>query len=228
MAGAGKKTFTAGDLLYASPDVNDYLMDQMVMTFGGTAERGSAIPTPSEGMITYLSDSKTINFYNGSSWQPNLASALQLVKTQTIGTAVSSITVTGAFNADYDNYLIEFVGGTSTGGSIDLELGTTTTGYYRVRRNLTYANVATTDADQNVSSFNGVAYTNNGVFGNIIYLFTPFLSARTGIYSTVTTNSTLRINYGFLNNAQSYTDFTLDSSGTITDGTIYVYGFKKE
>ena len=35
MAGAGKKTFTAGEVLTAS-DVNTYLMEQSVMYFGGT------------------------------------------------------------------------------------------------------------------------------------------------------------------------------------------------
>ena len=37
-----------------------------------------------------------------------------LVKTQTVGTAVSSVTVTGAFSADYDNYLILMSGGTGS------------------------------------------------------------------------------------------------------------------
>lgn len=67
MAGLGKKTFTAGEVLTAA-DVNGYLMEQSVMVFGGTAARSSAIPTPSEGMVTYLSDLNDIQAYNGSSW----------------------------------------------------------------------------------------------------------------------------------------------------------------
>jgi hypothetical protein len=67
MAGAGKKTFTAGEVLTAS-DVNTYLMEQSVMVFGGTAARSSAIPTPSEGMVSYRSDIDNIELYNGSSW----------------------------------------------------------------------------------------------------------------------------------------------------------------
>lgn len=67
MAGLGKKTFTAGEVLTAS-DVNGYLMDQMIMVFAGTAARSSAIPTPSEGMLTYRSDTKAIEYYNGTSW----------------------------------------------------------------------------------------------------------------------------------------------------------------
>lgn len=65
MAGLGKKSFTAGEVLTAS-DVNGYLMDQMVMVFGGTAARGSAIPSPSEGMVTYRTDDKVVEVFNGT------------------------------------------------------------------------------------------------------------------------------------------------------------------
>jgi hypothetical protein len=58
-----RKEFESFTRLDAS-DVNTYLMDQSVMTFAGTAARGSAIPTPSEGMVTYLEDSKLIQAYN--------------------------------------------------------------------------------------------------------------------------------------------------------------------
>jgi hypothetical protein len=62
-----KKVFDAGEVLSAS-DVNEFLMDQMVQTFAGTAARGSAIPAPVEGMLTYLADSNTFEFYNGTSF----------------------------------------------------------------------------------------------------------------------------------------------------------------
>jgi hypothetical protein len=71
MAGSGKKTFTAGDVLTAS-DVNNYLMDQTVMVFGGTAARASAIPTPSEGMFAVTTDNDQVDYYDGSAWVPAL------------------------------------------------------------------------------------------------------------------------------------------------------------
>jgi hypothetical protein len=40
--------------------------------------------------------------------------ALTLIKTQTIGTAVSSVTVTGAFSTTYDNYKIIVSGGVAS------------------------------------------------------------------------------------------------------------------
>jgi hypothetical protein len=62
-----RKEFEAFTRLDAS-DVNTFLMDQSVMTFGGTAARGSAIPTPVEGMVAYLEDSNTIEAYNSTAW----------------------------------------------------------------------------------------------------------------------------------------------------------------
>jgi hypothetical protein len=67
VAGAGFKTFSAGAVLTAA-EVNTYLMQQSVMLFGGTAARASAIPTPSAGMVTYISDVAQLQYYNGSAW----------------------------------------------------------------------------------------------------------------------------------------------------------------
>ena len=44
----------------------------------------------------------------------NESSGLVLVKTQTVGSGVSSVTVTGAFSATFDNYLITDNGGTQS------------------------------------------------------------------------------------------------------------------
>ena len=68
MAGLGYKVFTAGEVLTAA-NVNGYLMEQSVMVFAGTAARGSAIGTASEGMVSYLSDSNSLTVYDGSNWK---------------------------------------------------------------------------------------------------------------------------------------------------------------
>ena len=62
-----RKVFTAGEVL-AAADVNSFLMDQTVMSFAGTAARGSAIGTAVEGMVTYLEDSNLIQAYNSTAW----------------------------------------------------------------------------------------------------------------------------------------------------------------
>ena len=67
MAGKGKKTFVAGEVLIAQ-DVNDFLMDQTVMNFASSAARSSAIPTPTQGMVSYQKDTDAIEAYDGSNW----------------------------------------------------------------------------------------------------------------------------------------------------------------
>ena len=68
MAGLGRKVFTAGEVLQAA-DVNNYLMDQAVQVYAGTAARGSALGTSvSEGQVVYLSDSNSLEVYDGSQW----------------------------------------------------------------------------------------------------------------------------------------------------------------
>jgi hypothetical protein len=62
-----RKVFTSGEVLSAT-DVNTFLMNQMVMTFAGTAARGSAIGTATEGMLTYLADSNTFEYWNGTAY----------------------------------------------------------------------------------------------------------------------------------------------------------------
>jgi hypothetical protein len=61
------KTFNVGDILTAS-DVQTYLMKQSVMVFASSSARASAISSPSEGMLTYLSDTNVLNIYDGSAW----------------------------------------------------------------------------------------------------------------------------------------------------------------
>ena len=71
------------------------------------------------------------------------AVGLWLVKTQTVGTAVASVTVTDAFSSTYDNYRIIYTGGAaSTSCVLSLQFGIggtmTTTNYYGVAA---YANL---------------------------------------------------------------------------------------
>jgi hypothetical protein len=90
---SGRKVFTAGEVLQAA-DVNDYLMDQSVMVFAGTAARGSAIPSPSEGMVTYRSDDDLVEVYNGSAFVP-IGTILQVVSTTKTDTFSASVTGNG-------------------------------------------------------------------------------------------------------------------------------------
>lgn len=67
MAGAGFKTFAAGEVL-AAADVNTYLMEQSVMVFADAAARTTAIASPSAGMMTFLVDLAVVNVWDGTEW----------------------------------------------------------------------------------------------------------------------------------------------------------------
>lgn len=68
MAGLGRKTFTAGEVLTAA-NVQGYLQDQVVQVYASSAARSSALGTAvSEGMMSYLSDTNSVEYYSGSAW----------------------------------------------------------------------------------------------------------------------------------------------------------------
>ena len=61
------KTFVSGTPALAS-DINTYLMNQSVMVFTNAAARTAAIPTPTEGMVTYLTGNDHFAVYSGTEW----------------------------------------------------------------------------------------------------------------------------------------------------------------
>jgi hypothetical protein len=71
---SGRKTFVGGDILLAS-ELNDFLMDQSVMVFANATARNNAIPSPSEGMLTYLTNNDGLFSYSGAAWVPAANSA---------------------------------------------------------------------------------------------------------------------------------------------------------
>jgi hypothetical protein len=95
---AGKKTFVAGEVLTAQ-DVNDYLMDQSVMNFASSAARSSAIPTPTEGMTSYVADDKRIEAYDADGWRPKTPFAMAAGKSSVSMSAVNNASVTVTFPA---------------------------------------------------------------------------------------------------------------------------------
>lgn len=62
------KVFSNGDALTGG-ELNTYLMNQSVMTFASATARTAALPSPTEGMVTYLDDQNTLYLWNGSTWQ---------------------------------------------------------------------------------------------------------------------------------------------------------------
>jgi hypothetical protein len=160
------------------------------------------------------------------------AVGLWLIKSQTIGAGVSSVTVTGAFSADYDNYIILISGGVASGDSnIRIQLGATATGYYYGGLYAKYDGTSSSFAAVSNNTFWDIGYASANALSGKAEIDSPFLAKRTIARTTSTGSSTTYFmnNYaGFLNDSTSYTAFTITiSAGTMTGGTIAVYGYKK-
>lgn len=66
MAYQGRKVWSAGDVLTAS-DMNS-TVNQTVMVFANATARTTAIPSPTAGMTTFLTDVAQVQYYSGSAW----------------------------------------------------------------------------------------------------------------------------------------------------------------
>jgi len=100
-----RKEFQAFTRLDAS-DVNEFLMDQTIMVFGGTAARGSAIPTPVEGMYTHINETDSLEYYDGSAWESvggggggGILQVVSEIKTDTFTTTSTSFTALTGLSA---------------------------------------------------------------------------------------------------------------------------------
>jgi hypothetical protein len=154
---------------------------------------------------------------------------LWLVKTQTIGATVASVTVSDAFGADFDNYLITVSGGAaSTNNFLGMSLGGSITGYYQARQGIDYSTGARSDGRDN----NTVRWTVMGAGSTdglhaYITLNNPALAKFTSCsaaYSSLANGANVS---GIHQVATAYTSFIFTAStGTWTGGTIRVYGYR--
>ena len=159
---------------------------------------------------------------------------LRLIKTQAVGTAVSSVSVTGAFSATYDEYKIIYSGGLSSAGSVNLYLtiGAISANYYTSQVYQTAIS-----ATQTTGNLTNQAVWSTGLLGNQYSkiecdISNPFATKNKTINFRFSnydnTNSTMGSGGGVNTNTTSCTSFVLaPASGTITGGTIYVYGYGK-
>jgi hypothetical protein len=155
--------------------------------------------------------------------------SLWLVKTETIGNAVSSVVVADAFNNDFDNYLITVNGGAaSTNGIMRIAFGATTTNYYYQLLFGTWANTPFAEGATNANNIQGVGSTITTGLQMFCHVFNPFLATRTTVSASRYTTSDVGSVFGLLDNSTSYNSFTLSpSAGTLTGGIVRVYGYRK-
>jgi hypothetical protein len=234
LAGLGRKEFNSGDILLAS-EVQGYLQDQAVMVFDDATARGSAIPSPSEGMVTYTKDDDAIQVYDGSAFVGvGSDSGLIHIETRTV-TAAALESFNNVFTSTYDNYKVVGHLTTSVSGqsfSLRFRVGgsdNTASSYQRQR-----AAFAST-------SFTGTAVTNLTLarVGTIedtktdfvMEIYTPNLALNTGLTSLLKVHSSTSIFSEF--NACAHSSTTVfdgfsvfPDTGNFT-GTMSIYGYAK-
>jgi hypothetical protein len=246
MAGAGKKTFSAGETLTAS-DVNSYLMEQSVMYFGGTAARASAIPTPSTGMTSYIGVTGTavipqIESYTGAQWQT--MDGMTLVASATIGTSVTSFTMDNVFSSRFTNYVIFFNGAQcAVVDGLNLQFrdaGGTIAGtnyfFNGIEKNAPSATLTARGGASVDAMRVGVAggSNSNSHFFSCIKVYAPFLTQRSAISveastsEPITQGNIMYIGSGGSIPTTSYTgiNFFVSGSQPMTGGTVRVYGVR--
>ena len=115
--GSGFKTFTAASVLTAS-DVNNFLMEQSVMSFASTGARDVAVTAPEDGMVAYIrsnDSSEGLYTYNGTSWRKGpgwnapwgwMANATSSAISTTTGTTELTIVSTAGFTAVSNRYYL--------------------------------------------------------------------------------------------------------------------------
>ena len=192
--------------------------------FGGTGEKVLA-----EGQYAYIEATNTTQYYDGAAWQAVGVSGLTLITAQTIGSAVSSVTVSNAFSATYDAYKITVTGGVGSAADqeFSFQLGASTTGYYSQTVFTSYNLSVSGGGTSNGAAFYYIGgISPNGLSMNM-EIQNPFLAK----YTTCQFGYTLLARAGAGNGnhqvATSYTSFTIaPGTGTLTGGTIRVYGYQ--
>lgn len=231
MAGAGWHDFVPGEVLTAA-NVQDYLQDQTVMKFASAAARAAALPSPSQGMMSFLNDTGSLETYYaaynvstnpggkaaGAGWYMNGLNVASTVKTDTFSVSVAA----GAISADITGLTVSLTPKTTTNkvlvsGSIVLG-GTTLIGII-LYRNGSAINTYTGDAvgsRRRVASAQPVTSANNSTI-NFQFLDSP-ASTSAQTYSVRLVHAAVGAQTIYVNRDSSDSDVvqTFRSASTIT------------
>lgn len=155
-----------------------------------------------------------------------------LISTTTVGSAVSTIPVANCFSSDYENYRIVWTGGVGSASNyVLMTLGATVTGYYDALTVYTFNNTAAGGGRANQASWIVGYHTATAALVDIT-VYRPNAADETLFTGNIVSALATTAGYagacgGLLNNTTAYTGFTLaPTSGTLTGGTVYVYGLR--
>jgi hypothetical protein len=154
---------------------------------------------------------------------------LWLVKTQTVGSGVASETVTGAFSSTYNNYRIVYNSIACTGLNALLLTfnGSTGSTYNDAGSFIVSGGAQTIEATTGRTSLRvGITETSVSISG-WFDCFAPNLNGRTWVNGGSMGGVYFNWRQGVDTNTAQHTEFTLTAaSGTLTGGTIRVYGLR--
>ncbi len=154
---------------------------------------------------------------------------LSATGTITVGSAVSSVVVSGAFSSLYEGYKIVVSGGAPSADSyIRLVLGSSITGYYSGRNGMTWSSNTRSDGtDNNAARFTAVGTSLTSGLAAEITLINPNLAKYTDLVASYNTPTSSVLVNGVHRVATAFTAFTISpDSGTWTGGTVTVYGYR--
>lgn len=180
-----------------------------------------AIKAFSTGEVLTASDTNTYLNYGG----------LVYITSTTIGSAVSSVTVSNVFSSTYDAYQIVISGGVgSTRTGLFLQLGSSITTYYQ---HLIYG-LYSSGAYANVTNNNTTGYwqyagtANTSTLAMSAFVNNPNLSKYTTFSAPFMQDDAAGQVSGIHQSNTAYTGFVVGPmTGTITGGTIRVYGYRQ-
>jgi hypothetical protein len=159
---------------------------------------------------------------------------LWLVKTQAVGAGALSAVVTGAFSSDYNNYFVTWTGGAGSvsGAQLRIAFNVDTANNY-------YSNIITQTAGLSavngqafgaLTGFTVVGYVDTGDTSCSLTINNPNTARDTNFYGSFNClggSSQVGTVGGWSIGTGANTGFTLfPSSGTISGGTVRVYGYR--
>jgi len=205
--------------------------------------------SPYEGQVIFQKDTDQLLVWNGTAWViPNSPAqnpqGLELVTTATcssggtasggvvtIGSAVSSVTVANAFSATYDSYKIIINGGASSAQvGMYMQIGGHAGSYYGFYTYGTYGAATVYGANtNNGSSAQYIGGCDIGMLHLDATVTNPFLAVTTGISGGMGIWGNNRGSSAYDHEVStSFSSFVIGPlSGTITGGTLRVYGYRK-
>jgi hypothetical protein len=202
--------------------------------------------SPFEGQVIYETDTDLTYMYSGSAWTQVSGSTavgnsgLVYVTSQTVGSAVSTQVVSSCFNSTYDSYRVVISNVTmSSTASNNYLYAKMHDGTNPASTNYQFALARVDIAASTVSGFNQqngtggilIGAGTGDKFGTSFDVINPNIATHT-IFPHV---SFVNISTGYIasgagmhQTSTAYTGFQVaPGSGTITGGTIVVYGYRK-